>query len=119
MCVCVCVCERGVGEKVIETQKEEEEDRRGNRDPEGHRKSKQQGSDTEHPSCADGGRGMRQKPREMWSERRADRSSKQKPANICCRLGSFSCLHSTTLEEETVAPRVTCLRSHRRKSGRS
>ena len=95
-----------------------------NRDPEGHRKRKKNKAMTQKaPSCADGGRGMgqKQRERETWSERRGDRSSKQKPANNCCRLGSFSCLNATTPEEEMVAPRVlvTCHRSHRRKNGRS
>lgn len=93
-----------------------------NRDPKRHRKRKKQGNHTESPIMCRWRQGNGTKAeREMWSERRGDRSSKQKPANICCRLGSFSCLSAPTPEEEAVAPRVsvTCPRSHRRKSGRS
>lgn len=60
-----------------------------NRDPERHRKRKKQGNHTESPIMCRWRQGNGTKAeRETWSERRGDRSSKQKPANVCCRLGS-------------------------------
>lgn len=58
-----------------------------NRDPKRHRKEKNKAITQKAPSCADGGRAMGIKPRERCGQRDGDRSLKQKPANICCRLG--------------------------------